>query len=44
MKTFALIATSLALLSAEALAQEEAPQIKVTVGSSVTFYSVGQRE
>ncbi len=47
MKQFALIATSLALFSAGAVAQEAAPtapQIKVTTGSFVTFYSVEQSE
>ena len=47
MKNFALLATSLTLLSAGAFAQEaapQAPQIKVTTGSVVTFYSVGQSE
>ena len=47
MKHFALIATSLALLGSGAMAQEAAPkvpQIKVTTGSVVTFYSVGQSE
>ena len=47
MKIFALIATGLALLSAGASAQETAPQtpqIKVTVGSVVTFYPVEQNK